>query len=385
MERLSADPYPMLAELRANEPVSWVPETGMWFVTRYDDVHAVLADFETYTVDTEHSIIRDMFGRHMMTLDGPEQVRHKKQCMPMFRPKDLADTVGSSVDERVTRLIEEFAGVGWVELRSQLARPLAVETVTEILGLPPNEVPRIAEWYDRFAKALANFARDPGIRSQGREASLGFAALVRSVLGAPDNDAPDSPLTESLLRRLAHTGDRLTDDEIVANALVIMFGGIETTEAQLCNTVWSLLSHPDQLAQVRSDHSLLDAAIEESLRWQPSVQSCTRHVTRAVALRGVEIAERDIVQCMLGAANRDPERFAEPDRFDIHRPNAREHLAFGSGRNFCLGAPLARFEIRTAIAALLERFPELGLDGNRPAVLSGYEFRKPVELWLTWR
>ena len=112
MARLSADPYPILADLREHEPVSWVPETEMWFVTRYDDVRAVLADFETYTVDTEHSIIRDMFGRHMMTLDGPEQVRHKKQCMPMFRPRDLAASVGSSVDERVTRLVDEFAGGG---------------------------------------------------------------------------------------------------------------------------------------------------------------------------------------------------------------------------------------------------------------------------------
>ena len=123
MARLSADPYPILADLRAHEPVSWVPETEMWFVTRYDDVRAVLADFETYTVDTEQSIIRDMFGRHMMTLDGPQQVRHKKQCMPMFSPRDLAASVGSSLDERVARLIDELAGGGGGELRSQLARP----------------------------------------------------------------------------------------------------------------------------------------------------------------------------------------------------------------------------------------------------------------------
>lgn len=379
MARLSADPNPILADLREHEPVSWVPETGMWFVTRHDDVLAVLANFETYTVDTEESIIRDMFGRHMMTLDGPEQVRHKKQCMPMFRPRDLADTVGSSVHERVTRLIDAFAGLGQVELRSQLARPLAVETVTEILGLPLEHVPRIAGWYDRFAEALANFARNPGIRTKGRDASLQFAALVRSVLESLGDDSPDS-----LLKRLSHTGDRLTDDEIVSNTLIIMFGGIETTEAQLCNTLWSLLSHPDQLAEVQADHTLLDGAIEESTRWQPSVQSCTRHVASDVLLRGVEIGKGEVVQCMLGAANRDPERFDEPDRFDIHRANVSDHVAFGAGRHFCLGAPLARFEMRTAIAALLERFPDLAFDGERPAFLTGYEFRKPPELWLTW-
>lgn len=377
MSRLSDDPYPILAELRTHEPVTWVPETGMWFVTRHDDVLSVLADYQTYTVDTEDSIIRDMFGRHMMTLDGPPQLRHKKQCMPMFRPKDLAETVGSSVSERVTRLIDGFAGRGSVELRSELARPLAVETVTDILGLPRDHVPLIAGWYDRFADALANFIRDPGIRSAGREASMEFAALVRSVVDSVDDDSPDS-----LLKRLAHTGDRLTDAEIVSNSLIIMFGGIETTEAQLCNTVWSLLSHPDQLAEVRRDAALLLAAMEESARWQPSVQSCTRHVTTDVVLRDVELRAGEVVQCMLGAANRDPERFDDPDVFDIHRTNASDHVAFGAGRHFCLGAPLARFELRTAIGALLERFDDLTLDPERPARLAGYEFRKPPDLWL---
>lgn len=379
MARLSADPYPILADLREHEPVSWVPETGMWFITRHDDVLRVLADFETYTVDTEDSIIRDMFGRHMMTIDGPEQLRHKKQCMPMFRPKDLADTLGPSLLDRVSRLVDAAAEAEVLELRSQLARPLAVETVTQIIGIPMDHVPRITRWYDRFAESLANFARDPEIRAKGREASVEFAALVRAVLAFPADGSSDS-----LLNRLNHTQDRLTDDEIVSNALIIMFGGIETTEAQLCNTVWSLLSHPEQLSEARANHALLDAAIEESLRWQPSVQSCTRHATREVELGGVTISEGEVVQCMLGAANRDPEIFKEPDRFDIHRSNLRDHVAFGSGRHFCLGAPLARVEIRTALISLLERFPDLSLDPERPVVMAGYEFRKPREMWLRW-
>ena len=379
MARLSGDPYPILAELREHEPVTWVPETGMWFVTRYDDVRALLSDVQTYTVDTEESIIRDMFGRHMMTLDGPDQIRHKRQCMGMFRPRDLADSVGSSVHDRVARLISAFAGGERGELRSQVARPLAVETVTEILGLPLDRVPEIAAWYDRFADALANFAHDHDVRALGQEASKEFATLVRSIVESIQDISPDS-----LLRRLAESPDRLTDTEIVSNALIIMFGGIETTEAQLCNTVWSLLSHPDQLVELRANPALLDNAIEESLRWQPSVQSCTRHATSDTSLRGVAIAKGEVVQCMLGAANRDPERFENPAHFDIHRSNARDHVGCGSGRHFCLGAPLARLEIHTAITALLNRFPNLALDAGRPTVFSGYEFRKPPELWLSW-
>ena len=270
-------------------------------------------------------------------------------------------------------------GAEWRPLGSAIGIGAIGSVIFSLLGLPLDQAPRIARWYDHFAEALANFARDAGVRAKGHEASAQFATLVGSVLESFDDDAPDS-----LLHRLAHTDDRLSNDEIVSNALIIMFGGIETTEAQLCNTAWSLLSHPDQMAEVRADHALLDDAIEESLRWQPSVQSCTRHVTEDVRLGGVEIGQGEVVQCMLGAANRDPERFREPDRFDIHRSNARDHLAFGAGRHFCLGVPLARIEIRTMFAALLERFPGLTLDVERPTVLAGYEFRKPPEMWLTW-
>jgi cytochrome P450 len=234
-------------------------------------------------------------------------------------------------------------------------------------------------WYDAFAKALANFTGDSAVRDAGRAAASEFGELVRGLLAR--HAAVPEPC---LLSALVHAADRLTDDEIVSNALIILFGGIETTESMICNTVWALLCHPDQLAAVRRDRALLLPAIEEALRWEPAVQSCTRHATCETVLRGVAIAEGEVVQCLLGAANRDPMHFAEPDRFDIRRPNAGDHVSFGAGRHFCLGAPLARLETEIVLEELLWRFPRLALDPSRPSAPQGYEFRKPPELWVVF-
>jgi len=178
--------------------------------------------------------------------------------------------------------------------------------------------------------------------------------------------------------------DRLSDDEIVANALIILFGGIETTESMILNALWALLIHPDQFQQVMADRMLLPAAIEESLRWEPAVQTCTRTARTRAVIRGVTINEGDAVQCMLGAANRDPDHFTDPDAFDIHRSNAAEHLSFGYGRHFCLGAELARVEAQIGLDLLFDRLPDLSLKEARTVPPQGHEFRKPPALWVTW-
>jgi cytochrome P450 len=176
----------------------------------------------------------------------------------------------------------------------------------------------------------------------------------------------------------------LSDDEILRNALIILFGGIETTEATILNATWALLTHPDALAQVRAEPALLGPAIEEAMRWEPAVQTCTRHATADTTVRGIAITAGDTVQCMIGGANRDPALFEDPDRFDLRRANADQHVSFGIGRHFCLGAALARLEARTALSALLTRFPGLALAPAAPPP-AGAEFRKPPSLPVVWR
>jgi cytochrome P450 len=183
-----------------------------------------------------------------------------------------------------------------------------------------------------------------------------------------------------LFGTLVHAADRLADAEILSNALIILFGGIETTDAMMSNAIWALLTHPEQRARVTADPALRANAIEESLRWEPAVQSCTRFATRDVVLEGVEIRAGQTVQCMLSGANRDPAHFLDPDRFDVTRPNAGDHLAFGIGRHLCLGTHLARLETRVAVDLMLDSLPTVRLDPDHPARPTGYEFRKPPTL-----
>ena len=187
----------------------------------------------------------------------------------------------------------------------------------------------------------------------------------------------------SVLAAVASSGE-LSNEEILAAARVIVFGGVETTAAMLANTLWALLSHPSQLAAVRADPALLPQAIEEALRWEPPVQSCTRFVTRPVVVQGVALSPGEMVQCMVGAANRDPEHFTEPDAFDLRRPNARDHLSFAIGKHFCLGAALARLEGEIGLGILLEQLPGLRLDPTQFSSPRGHEFRSPSTLQVRW-
>jgi cytochrome P450 len=190
----------------------------------------------------------------------------------------------------------------------------------------------------------------------------------------------------SLLSVLARSvPDRLTDAEIVANALIVLFGGIETTESTILNVLWTLLRHPDALAAIRADWSVLPRAIEEAMRWEPAVQSCTRHLAAPVALYGITLDKGSTIQCMLGAANRDPAHFPDPDRYDIARANAGDHVSFGSGKHFCLGAALARAEVQMTVERVFGRYPALRLDPERPSAPRGFEFRAPPTLHVLLR
>ncbi len=375
---LDRDPYPILHQLRAKTPVVWVEPARMWFVTRHADVLDVLRDPVRFTTDTARSTIRDTFGSQMLSAEGEEQRRYKTATAGPFTARAVRDRAGPAIEAIVARLLDEVPGGYAADLRQSLAAPLALETVAVVLGIPGRYHPAIRDWYDAFAASLANFTWDPDVRRRGHEAVAAFREAVAPLLKHP-GAAP------GLLGVLAAADPRLLDDdEILRNALIILFGGIETTEAMILNAVWALLTHPDALAQVRADPELLGPAIEEATRWEPAVQTCTRHATADTTVRGVSIGSGDTVQCMIGGANRDPEVFTDPDRFDLRRANADQHLSFGSGRHFCLGAALARLEARTALSALLTRFPDLSLDPSAPPP-SGAEFRKPPALPVIWR
>lgn len=371
---LDADPYPTLAALRAREPVAWVPEVGMWLVTRRDDVVAILRDATRFTTESERSTIRDVFGTHMMTTDGDVALRYRRGCLHAFRADALARDMAPWVEARVAALLERARARAAFDVIEAVASPLAVGSALRVLGLPPELADTIRGWYADFALALANFTGDGAVRARGKAAASAFDEAVRPLL------AEARPEDRGLLAHLASAGDdRLSDDEIVANALIILFGGIETTEAMIANTIWSLLA-TDRWGWYVADRSRGPSLVEEALRWQPSVQSITRHTTEDATVRGVRLPAGSIVQSMIGGANRDPEHFADPDAFDPTRANAGDHLSFGTGRHLCLGAHLARIEILAVMDGLARRAPTLAFEGGEAPRLRGYEFRRPERL-----
>jgi cytochrome P450 len=378
LEELNHHPYPVLKRLQEREPISWVPELQAWFVTRRADCLAILLDSTTFTVASSDSLLEDTLGQTMLSTDGARQRKLRQPFNGPFAPKAVQTSMAAPIAAYVHHLIDTFEERGETDLKTAFADPLALWTVMTVLGLPIHEFLTVRSWFTDIAHALGNFTRDPEVRERGRAAASAFGDYAAAHL-ARLRRSPDS----SVLAAAASSGT-LSDEEILAAARVIVFGGLETTSAMLANTLWALLCHPVQFAAVRASPALLPQAIEEALRWEPPVQSCTRFVTRPVVVQGVTLSPGEMVQCMVGAANRDPEHFTDPDLFEPSRTNARDHLSFAMGKHFCLGAALARLEGEIGLRLLFERLPGLRLDSARPSSPRGHEFRSPPTLHVQW-
>ena len=366
LEQLDRDPHPVLAGLREREPVAWLPALDGWLVTSYELALEVMRDFGSYTVDDPRFSTAQVIGASMLSLDGEPHARHRAPFVAPFRPGSVRGQYAAEAAAEAERLIDTLAPKGRGELRRSFAGPLAAAIITRALELDRDDVVNVLGWYDSIVAAVTAITAGEAMPSAGREA---FEAVrARLLAGAT---------------KAGHV--QLSDDEFVSNAAVLLFGGIETTEGMIANAILHLLEHPDALAQVRDDPGLLAAAIEESLRLEPAAAVIDRYATRDAQLGGVSVARRDLVRISIAAANRDPQVFSEPDRFDLHRSSTRGHLAFAQGPHVCLGIHLARLEARIGIGLLLDRLPALRLDPDRPSPVRGIVFRKPPALNVVWR
>jgi cytochrome P450 len=373
---LESDPHPVLARLRAAAPACWVPALGAWVVTGYDLAVEVLRDARTFTVDDPRFSTAKVVGPSMLSLDGAQHARHRAPFTRPFRSEEIHARLGSFTRAEARRLVSVIGPDGEAELRRAVAGPLAVAVMAEALGLGRTDPAQILAWYDGIVAAVQAEAASPGgkVSAAGSAAFADLAASLRRVIAA----SPASSL-------LADVTGPLTTDEAISNAAVLLFGGIETTEGMITNAMLHLLSSPAGLDLVRADRELIPAAIEESLRLEPAAAVVDRYATRDAQLGQARITAGDQVTVSIAGANRDPAVFADPDRFDVRRPNAAKHLAFAHGPHFCLGAHLARLEARIAVQALLGRLPELRLDQRHsPGSPRGLVFRKPPELHACW-
>jgi cytochrome P450 len=359
LEELEADPHPVLARLREQEPVAWIPALNGWLVTGRDLALQAMRDAATFTVDDPRFSTGQVVGPSMLTRDGTEHARHRAPFADSLRLAAVRERFSAVVTEETDALIDEFEADGHVELRRSLAGPLAARVVATLLGLESTETSAMLGWYDAIVKSVDVITAGGEPTEAGKEA---FEQLREAV--------------EPSLRAV---GD-LRPDEAVSNAAVMMFGGIETTEGMIANLVFHLLAKHEG----KIDPDALPNAVEESLRMEPAAAVIDRYATEDVVLSGAEIERGDLVTISLAGANRDPSFFPDPDRFDIHRENARHNIAFAHGPHVCVGMHLARLEALTAARRLLERLPGLRIDPERPTAPRGLVFRKPPTLDVLW-
>ena len=373
LAELSEDPHPLLARLRVAEPVSWIPALGGWLVTRRDLATAVMRDVRTFTVDDPRFSTAQVVGPSMLSLDGPQHAVHREPFTAPFRVRELHMGFAERIQQEADLLVDRLSPHGTAELRRSFAGPLAAVVMTDILGLTGAATATVLAWYDGIVHAVNEITEG---RPAGPEGATAYAEL-RAAVAATVQAGGDRSL-------LVSAAGRLGLPELTSNAAVLLFGGIETTEAMIANALLHLLQDPRRLALVRPDDALLDNAIEESLRLEPGAAVVDRYATRDTGLGPAEIRRGDLVTVSLAGANRDPAVFTEPDVFDVHRANSRLQLAFAHGPHYCLGAHLARLETRIALRTLLDRLPGLRLDPERPSAPRGLVFRKPPTLHALW-
>jgi hypothetical protein len=364
------DPYPTLARLRALDPVHATP--AGWIVTRHADVVRLNRDPRCGR-DTRRLTggglvaragsrpgLREMLATFLLHLDPPDHTRIRRLMAYAFVPKAI-ETMEASVEGVARRLLDALPAGGELELMRDLARPLPVAVICALMEIPTEDVPRFAAWSDAIAMQMEPTANGAQLTACA-DAYLEFKAYLAGFVEARRR-RPGTGLVDRLIEAERET-DALSSDELLANIILLLVAGHETTTHLIGNGILTLLRNPDQLALLRARPDLLGSAVEECLRYESPANTNARGPHEDIEVGGRLIRAGELIVCMLGAANRDPAVFADPDRFDITRdPNP--HQSFGGGAHHCLGAHLARLEGRVAIARLLERYPDLALEGAR--------------------
>jgi cytochrome P450 len=370
LDQLDRDPYPALARLRDNEPVSWVPALDGWLVTRRDLCIEVMRDAERFTVDDPRFSTARVVGPSMLSLDGEEHRRHRDPFASGLRRSEVMERYAARVRDAARALVADHANRRHAEVRRDLAGPLAVRVVAEALDLMDVEPTVVLGWYDEIVAAVDRVSAGGEI---GPRAPAAVAALDRHVSATIGHGSGV----------LAQATDTLSRSEVVSNAAVMMFGGIETSEGMTTSLFWHVLSTPGALDSIATDRSRIANAVEESLRLEPAAGRVDRYATVDVELGGAAIRRGDLVIVSLTAANRDPAFYPDPDTFDLARVNARQHLAFAQGPHACVGLHLARLESHEALDAALDGWRGLRLDAGA-TLPTGVVFRKPRHLPVVW-
>lgn len=369
------DPFPLFHKLRENDPVHWSSELDCWLLTRYADVAATLRHDPRLSVERIAPLIRSLprsmrkemeplrqhFVAWMQHQDPPDHTRLRALVSKAFTPRTVEGTRARN-QALVDELIDAVQAQGMMDFSVDFAVLLPLIATTELLGLPPGDRDDFSRWTQAITRFMEGIGPDfPGV---ARRAQQGVVE-VHEYLGALFEQRRRQPEDDLISRLLAaeEEGDRLTEVELYGMCIFLLVAGHHTTKSLLADGLLALLEHPDQLQRLKDDPSLMKSAVDELLRYVSPIKFLSRYAIRDFELDGRSVRKGQKLWAMIGAANRDPERFSEPDRLDIARkPNP--HVAFGHGIHTCLGAPLARMQVQIAFSTLLRRLPNLRLAGT---------------------
>lgn len=370
-----ADPYPVYAALRVRTPLRWYEPSGLWLVSRHADVDGLLRDrrlgrvFTPYQPDDTYGPWNRVNVHSLLEMEPPDHTRLRRLVARPFTPRRVA-----ALREPIRLLTDELLDVldadGGGDLIAALAEPLPVGVIAELLGIPAADRPLLRPWSNAIV-SLYELGHDAPTAARAVAAAREFAAYLRA-LAAERRRNPGADLFSALAVQSVE-GDRLSDDELVATAVLLLNAGHEASVNVLGNGVFALLRNPRQMDRLRADRSLVPRGVEEAIRYDTPLSLFQRTVFEPVALHGRELQPGERVGLLLGSANRDPDAFVDPDRFDIGRePNP--HVGFGAGIHYCLGAPLARLELAVALERFLARFPRIELAAH-PEPRPSFQFR----------
>jgi len=361
------DPYPLYHRLRAHDPVHRSP-LGFWVLTRYADVAALLRDPRMSSDPRNASRLRELQAAlpdegweapSMLFLDPPDHTRLRKLVNKAFTP-NAVERLRPRVDRLVAGVLDRAGAAGGMDLVAELAYPLPITIICELFGVPDADRAQFRVWSSELVHLL-----DPVLAEDVMERAVHARQHLRGYVAgliAERRARPGADLLSGLIAA-EDDGGRLSGDELVSMCLLLLIAGHETTVNLIANGSLALLRAPDQWARLVAEPALVDNAVEELLRYDSPVQLTSRTALADLDLEGRAVRRGEELILVLGAANRDPAQFPHPDRLDLERAGIR-HLAFGGGAHFCLGAPLARLEARSALTALAARVPRLRLAGD---------------------
>lgn len=382
------DPYRAYRLMRQDAPLLWHEATGSYIVSRYEDVERVFKDKEgEFTTENYDWQIEPVHGRTILQLSGREHAVRRALVAPAFRGSDLREKFLPVIERNSRELIDTFRDAGSVDLVADYATRFPVNVIADMLGLDKSDYERFHGWYTAVIAFLGNLSGDPEVTRAGERTRVEFAEYMLPII-RERREAPGDDLLSTLCTAEVD-GVRMGDEDIKAFCSLLLAAGGETTDKAIAGIFTNLLRHPEQLEAVRADRTLIPRAFAETLRYTPPVHMIMRKSATEVALGGGTVPAGSTVTCLIGAANRDEDRYRNPDAFDIFREDltatnafsaAADHLAFALGRHFCVGALLAKAEVEIGVGQLLDAMPDLRLADGFDPVERGVFTRGPQSL-----